>query len=216
MAITTVLFDLDNTLYSSTSGVTQLFDTRITEYVQNFLGLDMEAAREIRRSYFNDYGTTLRGLQQRYTVDVEHYLAYVHDLELGAVLALDAELDRLLDQLVSRKAIFTNSPAEHAERVLRALGIERHFDRVFDIRFSAFEPKPLIATYHRVLDALEVTGSQTIFIEDTAQNLVPARGLGMTTILISEQAYDTGAPPADYVVKDIFAALQAVRELEGS
>lgn len=214
MPITTVLFDLDNTLYPSASGVTQLFDTRITEYVQNFLGLDAEQAFTVRQTYFGEYGTTLRGLQQHHEVDVEHYLSYVHDLEIEAVLALDAELDRLLGQVRSTKAIFTNSPAEHARRVLKVLGIEHHFARVFDLRFCAFEPKPLLTTYHRVLDALGVKGAETVFVEDTAKNLVPARSLGMTTILLSDQSYNAGEPPADYIVPDILAALRVVLELE--
>lgn len=218
MPITHILFDLDNTLYPGSSGIMQMFDTRISEYVQNFLHLDAEAAREARYDYYNRYGTTLRGLQTHYgdKVDVEEYLRYVHDLDMAAFLALDEELDLRLSQIAARKSIFTNSPAEHAERVLKALGIERHFEHVFDIRFHQFEPKPSMAVYHRVLEAIGVPGEQVLFIEDTRQNLVPARQLGMTTILLSDQAHDAADAPADYVVPDILAALGVVLELEGA
>lgn len=216
MPLTHILFDLDNTLYADSSGIMQMFDTRISQYVADFLQLDETAARQARHEYYTTYGTTLRGLQASHgdAVDVEHYLAYVHELEMSAFLSLDAELDARLAQIRTPKSIFTNSPAEHAQRVLAALGIERHFTHMFDIRFHAFEPKPSPATYQRVLDTLSIAGEGVVFLEDSPQNLPPAKQLGMTTILLSDKTYDLATSPADYVVPDILAALAVVLELE--
>jgi putative hydrolase of the HAD superfamily len=211
MTISAILFDLDNTLYPASSGLMHGVDTRITEYVQNLLGVDLEAARQIRRQYFTDYGTTLRGLQHHHTVDPEEYLSYVHDLALELFLDSDAELDRLLGQVAATKLIFTNAPSEYARRVLAVLGIERHFDQVFDIRFFRFQPKPDPSGYRRALDVLGVPGDQALLIEDTPKNLPPARALGMSTILVGEPGGDSAA---DYVVPDILAALRIVLELE--
>jgi putative hydrolase of the HAD superfamily len=214
MPISTVLFDLDNTLYPASSGLMHSVDSRITEYVQNLLGLEPAEAMALRRQYFVDYGTTLRGLQQNHAVDPEDYLAYVHDLALESFLASDAELDRLLSEIGATKAIFTNAPGDYARRVLEALGIERHFESVFDIRFHGFQPKPEPAVYQHVLDALGVDGVQAVFIEDTPQNLPPARALGMATILIGADSARP-SPVADYVAPDILAALRVVLTLEG-
>lgn len=193
--------------------VSQLFDQRITEFVQNFLGLDLAAAAQVRQEYFEAYGTTLRGLQHHHPVDPEEYLRYVHDLEISALLALDAELDRLLGQVRGRKVIFTNSPEEHARRVLEALGVAGHFERIFDIRFCGFQPKPAPEIYRLVLETLDVPGQQAVFVEDSARNLRPARELGITTILLApDQPADS--VHADYVVPDILAALQVVLELQ--
>ena len=212
MPISAILFDLDNTLYPVSSGLMQGVDTRITAYVQQLLGLEAEAALVLRRQYFLDYGTTLRGLQHHHAVDVEDYLGYVHDLALESFIASDAELDHLLGQVGATKAIFTNAPAEYARRVLGVLGIERHFEQVFDIRFFAFQPKPEPAGYLRALDVLGVDGSQVILVEDTPQNLPPARALGMTTILVGEQPHNRVAAAADHRVPDILAALRVVLE----
>jgi putative hydrolase of the HAD superfamily len=213
MPLSAVLFDLDNTIYPASSGVMKGVDVRITEYVQNLLGLDIEQARELRQHYYMTYGTTLNGLQRHHAVDAEHYLGYVHDLAIESFLSSDAELDHLLSELAATKAIFTNSPAEYARRVLRAMGIERHFEHVFDVRFSSFLPKPDPAVYRSVLDALNVAGSTAMLVEDTPQNLPPARALGMTTILVGEPAAATAAL-ADHVVPDVLAAVRIALELE--
>ena len=119
----------------------------------------------------------------------------------------------LLSRLQATKAIFTNSPAGYARRVLQVLGIERHFSHIFDIRFSGFQPKPDPAVYQSVLDALNVAGHEALLVEDTAKNLAPARALGMTTILIGEASPDSTAL-ADYVVPDVLAAIRVALELE--
>jgi len=83
---------------------------------------------------------------------------------------------------------------------------------VFDIRFSGFRPKPDPAVYQSVLDALVVSGAQAILVEDSPQNLPPARALGMTTILVGEPS-DTDRRLADYVTPDVLAAVRIALEL---
>jgi putative hydrolase of the HAD superfamily len=213
MAITTILFDLDNTIYPASSGLMKGIDVRINEYVKNLLGLDEHESLRLRKQYYVEYGTTLHGLQRHHSVDADHYLDYVHDIAIESFLASDAELDHLLSLLQATKTIFTNSPADYARRVLQVLGIERHFSHIFDIRFSGFQPKPDPAVYQSVLDALNVDGHAALLVEDTAKNLAPARALGMTTILIGEPNADATAL-ADYVVPDVLAAIRVALELE--
>jgi putative hydrolase of the HAD superfamily len=214
MRFDTILFDLDNTLYPASSGVDDALRVRMNAFVQRIVGCDEETAAAMRRAYFLAHGTTLRGLQSEYSFDVEDYLEYVHDLELDGLVAADAELDRLLDQIGARKVIFTNASSEHAARVLGQLGIARHFDRIFDIRYARFEPKPHPAAYRRILTELEARPANTILIEDTARNLPPARALGITTVLLAQPAHgaigDALAEPhhADMVVPDVRTALR--------
>ncbi len=210
MALAAILFDLDGTLYSRSTGVQQALDERMNIYVQQVTGCTLDEAPALRRSWFTHYGTTLAGLQREYRIDVEDYLRVIHDIRLDAFLRRDPELDALLDRLDLRRAIFTNSPAEHAARVLRTLGVAQHFPLIFDIRFFEFQPKPDLRAYTRALDALGVAASETLLIEDTPQNLSPARELGMRTILIDEQGAHTPDGIADHVAPDIRAALRVV------
>jgi putative hydrolase of the HAD superfamily len=212
MAIRAMLFDLDNTLYPASSGLMQSIDQRIGEFVQHSLGLSEEESLRLRRGYYAEFGTTLRGLRRHHDgIEPEHYLQYVHDIALDAFLASDARLDRLLGTLHLRKVIFTNSPREYAERVLKTLGIAHHFERIFDLRFFDFACKPEPACYERVLQELGIVGHEAMLVEDTAQNLPPAVALGMTTILIDEQ--ERPNPVAGYVVPDIVAAVEIAQQL---
>jgi putative hydrolase of the HAD superfamily len=212
MTIRAVLFDLDNTLYPVSNGLMQSIDRRIGEYVQHTLGLEEEEALRLRRQYYSEYGTTLRGLRHNnHDVETESYLQYVHDVALEAFLQSDQRLDALLGQLQARKIIFTNSPLEYAERVLATLGIAHHFERIFDVRYFDFVGKPDPACYKQVLKDLGIAGSEAMFIEDTARNLPPAAALGMTTVLVADPPEPT--PLADYVVSDVVAAVELAQRL---
>ena len=212
MAIRAVLFDLDNTIYPASNGLMQSIDQRIGEYVQRTLGISEDEALRLRRHYYAEFGTTLRGLQQHNGhVEIESYLQYVHDVALDAFLQSDERLNALLTSLKARKAIFTNSPREHAERVLEILGIARHFERIFDLRYFNFVAKPDPACYARVLQELGVAGEEVMLLEDTSNNLRPAKQLGMTTILIDEHGQPNEL--ADFVVPDVVAAVEVANRL---
>jgi putative hydrolase of the HAD superfamily len=212
MTIRAILFDLDNTLYPASSGLMQSIDQRIGEFLQQTLGLSAEESLTLRRSYYAEFGTTLRGLKRHHEgIETEHYLQYVHDIALDAFLASDARLDGLLGMLSVRKVIFTNSPREYAERVLQTLGIAHHFEHIFDLRFFDFACKPEPTCYDRVLAELGIAGHEAMLLEDTAQNLPPAAALGMTTILIDEQQRADAV--AHYVVPDVVAAVEIARRL---
>lgn len=212
MTIRAMLFDLDNTLYPATSGVMQSIDRRIGEYVQQRLGVSEAEALQIRRHYYATYGTTLRGLQQNhYDVETDEYLRFVHDIAIEEFLKWDGALDAALERLPVTKVIFTNSPREHAERVLRALGLAHHFARMFDLRYFNFIGKPDPACYQHILDELGVTGAEALLLEDTAHNLDPAKALGMTTILIGDPAQTYSA--ADYHVEHVLRGLEIAEGL---
>ena len=212
MTIRAILFDLDNTRYPASSGVMQGIDRRIGEYVEQRLGLSAPEAAEIKRHYYTTYGTTLRGLQEHYgPVETDDYLRFVHDVGIEELLRFDAELDAALARLAVPKVIFTNSPREHAERVLTAMGLTHHFERIFDLRYFEFAGKPNPACYELVLEQLGVTGPETLFLEDTPQNLGPARALGMATMLICDGT--THCPDADYHPATIAEALEIAETL---
>jgi putative hydrolase of the HAD superfamily len=82
MGYTTLFIDLDGTLYSNSTGLWDAIRVRMTQYMLERLNLPKENVSNLRRQYFERYGTTLRGLQIHHGVDANDYLAFVHNLPL--------------------------------------------------------------------------------------------------------------------------------------
>ena len=205
-----ILFDLDDTLYPRESGMMQRVRQLIMEYMERRLGLESAQAAALRHGYLQRYGTTMRGLQVDFRIDTDDYLVYVHDFPVGEVLQPNPALDRLLAGITAEKVLFTNATAEYARRVLAALGIVRHFSRIFDIVFLGYVNKPDRRAYQRVLEALNVQPEECLLVDDAARNLRPARALGMTTVLVGDQESEG----ADFVIDDILELGQVLEELE--
>ena len=74
MHFNTLYFDLDDTLYPPSSGLWDAIRDRMNEYMQRLIDLPLTEIVKLRQSYLEEYGTTLRGLQAHYDVDVDEYL----------------------------------------------------------------------------------------------------------------------------------------------
>jgi putative hydrolase of the HAD superfamily len=211
MAIDALLFDLDNTLYPAHSGVTEALEARMNAYVARVCNLSSADAVALRQHYFVTYGTTLRGLQLHHHVDVDDYLTEVHQFDVRPFVVPNTRLNAHLRRDTRQKAIFTNSPRAHAERILHAIALFDLQMPIIDIRAMQLIPKPHPDAYRIALATLQLDASQVAFFEDTLHNLEPAKALGMTTIYLSTTATSVTIPPfVDYFFPDIFTALQAL------
>ena len=170
-----ILFDLDNTLYSESCGVFDLIDQRMNEWLISNLQIPENEVNEFRNKYFVQYGTTLRGLMLHHEVNPSDFLDYVHDVPVHEFLSADLELRQTLEQVKSRKLIFTNSDLKHANRILDALGVRDQFERIFDIEAMNFIPKPNPDPYRLVLDYLRLQPKDVLLIDDMERNLKPAQ-----------------------------------------
>jgi len=179
-----IAFDLDETLYPREAGIMQAIGRRITLYLEQFLHLSTEEALALRQRYVHDYGTTLRGLQVVCGIDAEAYMAFVHDVPIEEMTGYDERLDRALDSIDAQKVVFTNASREHAERVLAARRIRRHFARIIDVRDMEWVCKPAPAAYPRLLAMLKTPAQRCMLVEDNLRNLRPAARLGMLTVLV--------------------------------
>jgi putative hydrolase of the HAD superfamily len=181
-----ILFDLDNTLYTEESGIFDLIGQRMNEWLIDRFHLTTEEVNELRHAYFVKYGTTLRGLMLHHNVDPRDFLDFVHDVPVRDFLTADQELRETLSVIPTRKVIFTNSDLKHARRILDTLGVLDLFEKIFDIEAMQFIPKPNLEPYKMVLQDLNVSAERCLLIDDMERNLIPARGLGMKTILIGD------------------------------
>ncbi len=185
MAIHYVLFDLDETLYTDTTGLFKEVARRIDVWLIRVLGLSPEAARALHREYYLAYGTTMSGLLRHHPeLDIDDYLDYVHQIDVSRYLDPQPDLAEMLTRLPVDKVIFTNAIANWAERILCQLGVRQHFSSIIDVRTTQYMGKPDPSAYEQTLDILDAQGSACVFVEDQPRNLQQAAELGMRTLLV--------------------------------
>jgi putative hydrolase of the HAD superfamily len=203
-----VLFDLDETIYPTETGIMDLISDRINEYMSLRLGIDPAEVGAIREQYYRRYGTTGRGLYLHHGLDTADYFEFVHDLPLEQMLRPDPGLDSMLERLGAEKSIFTNATAAHARRVLDVLGVAKHFGHIIGIAELMYVPKPDVRAYQRALEILRANAEECLLVDDRARNLIPGQSLGMTTVLVGARR---SGDSADFVVDEVTQVEQVMK-----
>ena len=177
------LFDLDNTLYSGKTKVFEQVDKKMSKFISEKLNVNIKKAKEIQKSYFYEYNTTLNGMIKNHKINANEFLDFVHDVDID-FLKKDNRLSQELKKLGGKKIIFTNGSRKHAINITRKIGIDQYFDDIFDIVDSEFIPKPAMEPYKKLVEKHKIDPNLCVFIEDIARNLKPAYEMGMKTIWI--------------------------------
>ncbi len=204
----TFFFDLDNTLYPHSAGVTEALEEKMNAYVAQVTKLSIPDATQLRQGYYITYGTTLRGLQIHHRVDTEAYLKTVHDISIETLITPNIALCQTLQTWLGQSAVFTNSPREHAERVLSRLGFTGDALPIIDIRSIDFHPKPHLHAYQQALQVMNASANNAVLFEDSLANLETAKSMGMRTVFIQSPLAKITIPRyVDVVYTDIVAAI---------
>ena len=218
--VETWVFDLDNTLYPHHLNLWQQVDERIRDYIAGFLKVSKDEAFRLQKDYYRRYGTSMRGLMAEHGMQPDDFLAFVHQID-HSPLEPNPALGAAIEKLPGRKLILTNGTRRHADTVLARLGLDRHFQEIFDIIAAELEPKPSAQTYDRFLAAHNVDAGKAAMFEDLARNLAVPHALGMTTVLVvpegSREVLREGwelegrdAPHVDHVTDDLVGFLQRI------
>ncbi|KAL7589592.1 uncharacterized protein C24B11.05 [Lactuca sativa] len=135
-----LLFDVDDTLYPLSSGLSTQCTKNIREYMVNELNIEETKVPEMCATLYRDYGTTMAGLRALgYEFDYDEYHSFVHGRLPYEYLKPDPVLRTLLHSLPYRKVIFSNANEAHVAEVLHRLGLEDCFEDV--ICFESLNPK---------------------------------------------------------------------------
>jgi putative hydrolase of the HAD superfamily len=207
----TIFLDLDDTLYPNTSGVWEAIGVRINRYMHEKVGIPAGRVAALRDQYFRAYGTTLNGLMIHHQVDPRDYLDYVHQVPIEDMLRPDPDLRRTLLSLPQRRVVFTNASSDHAERVLRVLGLEGGIDQVVDILALELVNKPRPESFQRAMALSgESEAAACVAVDDAVRNLTTADALGMTTVLVGRS---DGCEAVDFCVSRAADLLKAIPSL---
>jgi len=212
MAITTIIFDVDDCLYDVGTGFTAHRNTDgATDFMVEKLHFpSKEAAQELRDEYFLKYHSTAKGLraaeedgrlpklpvgvslqpgEKRFKPsDLDEYWATNLDFSMlgGPLDERSIETFESLSKSNTQVVGFSNGPRLYVERVLKEIGLARFFEpeKLFGVTDVLPHCKPDRSSFELVLSKVSARPEQCIMVEDSMKNIRAAKALGMKTILI--------------------------------
>ncbi|KAH3672070.1 hypothetical protein WICMUC_004471 [Wickerhamomyces mucosus] len=199
-------FDIDNCLYKRSSGIHDLMQISINDYVRTTLNLSKDDAQQLQSKYYHQYGLAIQGLVKFHKINAIEYNEKVDDsLPLQDILYPDPELRQLLINLrltgkVSRLWLFTNAYKNHALRVIRLLGIADLFDGLTYCDYEQPDEilcKPNPEFFQTALKQAGCSNFENcLFVDDSSANVLTAKNLKFKNIVhFIERDQDLGTTP---------------------
>lgn len=179
-----VWFDIDNTLYSASTKISQAMGQRIHAYFVS-LGLDEDKASELHLKYYTEYGLALRGLTRHHDIDPMDFDQKCDGtLPLEDLIKPNSSLRKLfqdLDRSKVRVWALTNAYKNHAQRVLKILDLEDQIEGLVycDYQQTGFTCKPEPEFYHNAMKQANISDpSRCYFVDDSRINILSSKRLG--------------------------------------
>ena len=217
--IKNILFDCDGVLYQDLEAVFGQVSKKMTEYISKKLNLDLKVAKELQRSYFHKYDTSLNGLMIHHDIPPREFLDYVHDIDLS-FLKKDKTLRSELESTNLRKFVFTNGSKEHVKNITTSLGIYDQFENIFDIVDAKYNPKPAAKAFDLMLEKFKIDPNETLYIEDIAKNLSIGKERGAITAWLINNEYwgkkESDKDYIDYKIENLSLFLKEIRLLKNT
>jgi putative hydrolase of the HAD superfamily len=211
--ITTIIFDVDDTLYDVGTGFTA---HRNGAGAQRFMVEELNfpslgAAKLVRDEYFELYHSTSKALavaedegrfpepktplpegqtRRFYASDLSNWWA-AH-LDFTILGKPDPDLIQMLDSLQNECGLqlvaFSNGPRTYVKRALKEMALDKYFaeDRLFAVDDVLPHCKPEPEAFELILKSLNgVKPEECIMVEDSMKNTRAAKALGLKTVLIA-------------------------------
>lgn len=213
----TYIFDLDNTLYPYNNGLFDAQMARMSDYIKLKLNIsDTDKANTIRDELYYEFGSTMLGMMRYHNIEPKEFLDYIDDIEISHFKP-NEKLNKYISSLRkdNRTYIFTNASNFHTYRVLKQLGLDDSFDGILTIEDTGLVSKPKTKYFEVGRDKFDIDFTNAIFFEDSSHNLVPAKHLGMQTVLVHADDHKSEAnfydnQEIDYYVKDVESFLRVI------
>jgi len=194
-----IFFDCDDCLYFDGWKVADRLTAKIEEWCTTKKNLPKGKAYEL----YKKHGTALRGLLAEDCIDesdeaIDGYLKDVHDLPIISEQLL--KKDEALREMLLRidpsipKYVFTASVKDHAQRCLKALGIDDLFVDIIDVKSCNLATKHSKESFQAAMQIAGVDGDpeSCIFLDDSLKNIAAARDIGWRSILVGCVGRDSG------------------------
>jgi putative hydrolase of the HAD superfamily/pyrimidine and pyridine-specific 5'-nucleotidase len=191
-----ILFDCDDCLYFDGWQLAAKLTTKIEEWCTTKKNLPPGEAYQL----YKKHGTALKGLlaegiMENVEEEIDAYLRDVHEVPVAEHLSIDNELREMILKIDPSipKYIFTASVRHHAERCLKALGIEDLFVDIIDVKSCNLATKHSQEAFGAALKIANVEDPETVlFLDDSIKNIKVARSMGIRSFLVGRVGRDCG------------------------
>ena len=187
--IKAVLFGFDGVLTIDKTG-----STTITNYISIACNIPLEKVKACyykfnKRLLFGE--TTHQEIWQEFCEDIGQDIDYNVLLDSFRYTRLDDNMIALVKQLKEQYLIgmVTDNRCDRISTILEHNGIKQYFD-VVAISASVHAGKSSKEIFAYVLNTLNVSASECVFIDNTEKNLVVPKQMGMATIFYNDDDRD--------------------------
>ncbi|XP_010483584.1 PREDICTED: suppressor of disruption of TFIIS-like isoform X2 [Camelina sativa] len=197
-----LVFDLDDTLYPLSSGLSEACANNIIEFMVQKLGVEEDRVVELNQLLYRTYGTSMAGLKAiGYEFDNDEYHSYVHGRLPYENLKPDPVLRNLLLSLPFRKLVFSNGDDVHVMRALKRLG---HLPE------NPVICKPAKIAFEKAFEIAQLNPHKALFFDDSIRNIQTGKVMGLRTVLVGKSEKVDGS---DYALESIHNMKKALPEL---
>lgn len=216
----TIIFDLDGTLYSFKKRSFRQSDVykKVIENTENYIARKLKKtkreAKSILKEIFKEYRESISiGLEKRFKVDRYDYFNTVWDIAAKRHIKGNVKLKQKLIKIARNYNIVlvSDAPQIWIKHVLRELKIDNIFkNRIFSGESNT--RKEFNNAFKRIVKALDVEPQYCIVFGDQEEtDIIPAKKLGMKTVLVNKKAKSS---VADYTIKNILEIDKALNSLK--
>lgn len=215
-----IIFDMDGTLYEFAGGsydkssLKPLITENALKFIENKLSKNRAEADQILVNIKQKYNNQISiGLEKEYNLDRYEYFNTVWNIPAKDIVLYTHGLKEAIEQLAKdyKLIIVSDAPRIWINNVLIELGVRDLFGT--DI-FSGEgdDRKEFGNIFSKIINNFGFAPENCISIGDQIQtDIVPAKSLGMRTILLSRQ---DSCPEADQVIEKIDSLLSAIDKIE--
>ena len=192
MKKTTIISDLDGTLYPKSNGLTRQIDNLADSFLSSATGMSKNQLIRLEEIYPNILDA-LKVLQ----IPKKTYYANVHNKLDYSVLKPNTEMNNLLASMKLNLFVVSLSPAEHIKRVLSLLQLENLVTGAFSISQEISSNKG--NCYKNILQKYNLSEDTVCVVGDNyLLDIEPAKRLNLSTALISSTRYEGTDSFADF------------------
>lgn len=202
-----LVFDLDGTLYKLDRTKGYSTDEKIREYFLDYLKFDTTKALALFEDLRTNYTNRLPDFCKDNQLDMHNLVDFVCENETMEYVIELNNLSAILKKMPNKKYILTDNTLSQTIRTLNHLGVNRDwFVDIFHAESGGYIYKPHRFVYEEFFNKTGLNPEECVFFEDNYKNLVTAKQMGMTTVLVDNVQDKTDE--CDFYFDNLIEALE--------